>query len=84
MKCLIKIIYYDVPDYFCEIFQLLYQEICNYPKIPPDFCILEAKEKYGELRVYCSHYIQEIENLIENYAEVSKDVYNKRIHSEQN
>ena len=48
-----------------------------YLKMPKEeqeqFFVLQAKEKYGELRVYCSIYNKEIEDFIDIYRAFSQE-----------
>ena len=43
------------------------------PEEKENFYVLQTKEKYGEMRVYCSSYNEEVEKFINIYKELSKE-----------
>lgn len=55
---------------FVEELEPLVEQLEN----PEEFYFLDVKEKYGELRFYPSFYNDEINELIERYTDLSRDV----------
>lgn len=67
----------DIPDgwrmafgeQFCEDFQRVYETFPD--EVKEDFMIVEIKEKWGGLRIYCSHETQELEDVLDKYEKLS-------------
>lgn len=69
----------DVPDGWRDIFIDMCREInIEYNRLTNEqkemFQIVEVKEKYGTLRVYCHSYTREIDNIIDKYTRLSEKV----------
>jgi len=64
-------IYFECDDGWFRILDNLFNEISPYTTEDNEFIVLQVKEKYGQLRVYVSPYIQEVEDIIDVYEKIS-------------
>jgi hypothetical protein len=57
-----------------ELFGKIQSIVDELPKGEFEFEVVQVKEKFGTLRVYCNYYVEDIEDLIETYSKISGHV----------